>query len=261
MGGSPKALVTGAAAGLGLALTRQFLAAGFDVVALDRDAGGLARLREEAGGRLTPFTADLSDHAALADMAADLAGQGPFRRVVMNAGINATGSFETIPFQAQEKLIAVNLTAPMVMTAALVREEAMAAGSCLVFVSSLSRYVGYPGAATYSATKEGLAVFARSLRKPLARRKIKVLTVYPGPLDTAHAQDHSPAGADASKRMNPEQAARQILAAARHPALAGLLFGGAVLVPGTGPKLIALAGRLLPGPSTAIMRRIIFQKL
>lgn len=260
MTGSRKALVTGAAVGLGLAMTRQLLASGFHVIALDRDGAALERLREQVGGRLDPVTADLADLAALDALGADLASRGPYQRVVMNAGINATGAFETIPFQVQDRLIAVNLTAPMTLTAVLVREGAIVNGGCLVFVSSLSRFVGYPGAATYAATKEGIAVFARSLRKPLARRKIKVLTVCPGPLDTAHADQHAPEGADASKRMKPDEAARHVLAAANRPALAGLFLGGGVSVPGIGPKFIALAGRLLPAASTAMMRRIIFEK-
>ena len=45
----------------------------------------------------------------------------------------------------------------MVLTSALVRADAVAAGGTLVFISSLSRYVGYPGAATYAATKEEIA--------------------------------------------------------------------------------------------------------
>jgi short-subunit dehydrogenase len=256
-----KALVTGAAAGLGLAVARRLVETGWHVVAVDRDEAALARLADEAKGNVSPVVADLSDQASLEDLDASLGGQGPFHRVVMNAGISATGKFEAIPFDRQQATIHVNLTAPMALTAALMRSDAIGAGGCLVFISSLSRYVGYPGAATYSATKEGLAVFARSLRKPLGRRKVKVLTVCPGPLDTAHATEHAPPGADASKRMKPDQAARRILAAAGNPGLAGLYLGGNVLVPGVAPKCAALAGRLLPGLSTWLMRKAIFEKL
>ena len=179
----------------------------------------------------------------------------------MNAGISATGGFETVPIDRQQEIVRVNLTAPMALTAALMRGDALGEGGCLVFISSLSRYVGYPGAATYSATKEGLAVFARSLRRPLGRRKVKVLTVCPGPLDTAHGTEHAPPGADASRRMNPDRAAQSILAAAGNPALAGLSLGGNVLVPGLAPKCAAFAGRLFPGLATWVTRVRIFEKL
>lgn len=260
-GARNRALVTGAAAGLGLAVARRLVAQGWHVVAVDRDGAALDRLRDDADGHVTAVVADLSDLSALDALGAELAGQGPYLRVVMNAGISATGGFETVPVDRQQEIVRVNLTAPMALTAALMRGDAIGEGGCLVFVSSLSRYVGYPGAATYSATKEGLAVFARSLRRPLGRRKVKVLTVCPGPLDTAHATEHAPPGADASRRMKPDRAAQSILAAAGNPALAGLYLGGNVLVPGLAPKCAAFAGRLFPGLATWVTRVTIFEKL
>lgn len=256
-----KALVTGAAAGLGLAVTRRLIDDGWHVVAADRDAAALARLGGEAGEALTQAVCDLADLERLDALSAELAGQGPFGLAVLNAGINATGRFETVPAERQRALVTVNLTAPMVLTSALMRADAVATGGTLVFISSLSRYVGYPGAATYAATKEGVAVFARSVRRPLARRGVKVLTVCPGPLDTAHAAAHAPLGADAGKRMKPDDAARHILAAVARPGLAGLILGGHVSVPGAGPKAMALAGRLFPGLVTRVMRRLIFEKM
>ena len=261
MGGSDRALVTGAAAGLGLAIARRLTAAGWHVVAVDRDRDGLDRLRGEAGGRVSTVVADLADVAALEDLGGDLAGRGPYQRIVMNAGISATGEFASIPVHRQQTIVAVNLTAPMVLTASLLRNRAVASGCCMIFVSSLSRYVGYPGAAAYAATKEGLAIFARSLRRPLARRRIKVLTVCPGPIDTDHAAQHAPPGAAAAARLSPDIAAGKLLAAARHPAIAGLLLGGNVIVPGWSSKTAALAGRIFPSLATRLMRRIIFEKL
>jgi short-subunit dehydrogenase len=256
-----KALVTGAAAGLGLAIARRLIGEGWHVVAADRDATGLARLGDEAGEAVTQAACDFGDPERLEAVSAELAGQGPFGLAVLNAGINATGRFETVSADSQQALVAVNLTAPMVLTAALVRADAVSPGGRLVFVSSLSRYVGYPGAATYAATKEGVAVFARSVRRSLVRRGVKVLTVCPGPLDTAHAAEHAPPGADPGNRMHPDRAARHILAAAARPGLAGLVLGGNVSVPGAGPKAMALAGRLFPGLATRVMRRLIFEKM
>ncbi len=260
MSGPARALVTGAAAGLGLALSRRLVAAGWQVVAVDRDREGLSRLRDEAGEQVRIVVADLADPAALEELGDELARQGPYGRIVMNAGINVTGDFQSIPIDRQRAVVSVNLTAPMVLTAGFLRNEAMTARGCLIFVSSLSRYVGYPGAATYAATKEGLAAFARSLRRPLARRGIKVLTVCPGPIDTGHAAEHAPPGARRSTRLSPDVAARKILAAAERPAMTGLFFGGNVLVPGLGPKAAALAGRMFPSVATWLMRRFIFER-
>jgi NAD(P)-dependent dehydrogenase (short-subunit alcohol dehydrogenase family) len=255
------ALVTGAAAGLGLAICRQLAAAGWRIIAVDRDRDGLAEIRRTLGERVECVVCDLADLSAVEALQAELARLGLFRLAVFCAGINATGNFAAIPIERQTAVITVNLTAPIAITGFLTGRGAVEPGGRLIFVSSLSRYLGYPGAAAYAASKDGLAVFARSLRKPLARSGIGVLTVCPGPLDTAHAARHAPPGADRTRRMDPDAAAREILAATRRPALAGLYLGGNVCVPGILPKILAVAGMLLPGIATRVMRRIIFERL
>ncbi|HSG95440.1 MAG TPA: SDR family NAD(P)-dependent oxidoreductase, partial [Afifellaceae bacterium] len=173
--------------------------------------------------------------------------------VVMNAGINATGPFEAVPIARQSAVIAVNLTAPMALTAALLRHDAIFPGGALVFVSSLSRLLSYPGAASYVASKHGIAVFAKSLRRSLAKQRIRVLTVYPGALNTGHAARHAPPSQGHRRRMAPDVAAKAILAAASRRS--------GEFVPGAGPRMLAAFARLAPGPATAIMRHLIFQKL
>ena len=244
-----RALITGAAAGLGRALGEAVVARGGSLVALDRDEARLAAL----GEGVDAVAADLTDTAALDSVGDDLGGRGPYDLVVMNAGINATGPFEAIAIADQSAVIAVNLTAPMALTAALLRHDAICPGGALVFVSSLSRFVSYPGAASYVASKHGIAVFAKSLRRPLAKQRIRVLTVFPGPLDTGHAERHAPPGLGRNRRMAPDVAAKAILAAASRRS--------GEFVPGAGPHMLALLARLAPVTATAIMRRFIFQKL
>jgi len=244
-----RALVTGAAAGLGRALGEAVLESGGSLVALDRDEAGLAAL----GYGVNVLAADLADTAALDGLGDDLAGRGPYDLVVMNAGINATGPFEAIPIAKQGAVIAINLTAPMALTAALLRRDAISPGGALVFVSSLSRFLSYPGAASYVASKHGIAVFAKSLRRPLAKQRIRVLTVLPGALDTGHAERHAPPGPGRKRRMAPDAAAKAILAAASRRS--------GEFVPGAGPRALAALARLAPGVATAVMRRVIFKKL
>lgn len=247
-----RALITGAAAGLGRALGEAVLARGGSLVALDRDEGRLTAL----GEGVDAVAADLTDTAALDGFGDDLGRRGPYDLVVMNAGINVTGPFESIAIADQSAVIAVNLTAPMALTAALLRHDAIAPGGALVFVSSLSRFVSYPGAASYVASKHGIAVFAKSLRRPLAKQRIRVLTVFPGPLDTGHAERHAPPGHGRMRRklrMAPDDAAKAILAAASRRS--------GEFVPGAGPYLLAVLARLAPGTATAIMRRFIYEKL
>lgn len=261
MAGPGRALVTGAAAGLGLAICKRLADAGWQIVALDRDREGLEDLERTFGGCIRGVCCDLADLTAIEDIEPVLTGLGPFRLVVLCAGISATGHFATIPADRQHAVMTVNLIAPIAMTDFLIRGDAVEPGGCLVFISSLSRYLGYPGAAAYAASKEGLAVFARSVRRPLSRSGIKVLTVCPGPLDTGHAVEHGPPASDTRWRLNPNAAAAEILAATRRPGLTGLFLGGNVCVPGFLPKILAFTGMLLPALATRAMRRFVFMKL
>jgi short-subunit dehydrogenase len=196
---------------------------------------------------------DLGAVADWAALGAKLTTQGPFDLVILNAGISATGMFEAIALDRHHAVSRVNLHAPAQITAQLLQAGAIAQGGRLVFVASLSCFTGYPGAASYAASKDGLASFAASLRKPLWRdRRIAVQLVCPGPMDTPHATEHAPKGADSSRRMAPAKVAQTILRASAR---------GRVILPGAGAKLAAILGRLAPQSMTRIMGRVLFAKL
>ena len=238
------ALVTGGGAGLGRAIVERLLAEGWRVVSVDRAEGTTVPGLEH-------LACDLADRHAVDALAERLGGMGPFGLAVFNAGVSATGRFEAIPIEAYRRLMTVNAETPMLLSAGLVRTGQMAGPMC--FVSSLSHFTGYPGAAVYAASKDALAIYAKSVRKPFARRGVSVTLACPGPLRTDHARRHAPAGADADRRMPPEVAARIILDAT--------LAGRRLVVPGRANRSVALAGRLLPGTMMRQMRRLIFDRL
>ncbi len=124
----------------------------------------------------------------------------------------------------------------------------------IAFISSLSHFTGYPGASSYAASKDALAVYAKSIRKAFKKSHgIRVTTAYPGPLKTEHAARHAPENADAAKRMLPEEAATLIWG--------DMSKGSAFSLPGMPAKLFALLGRIAPKPLTFAMRMIIYNKL
>ncbi len=240
----PRALVTGGSAGLGQALVRRLQAAGYDVVAVDRVAPS------DDDGALS-ILCDLADRDEVdRNLDAIMAG-GPYHAVFLNAGVSATGRFEAIPVEAYRRLVAVNTETPMLMAAALVRAGAVTGHIC--FVASLSHFTGYPGAAVYAASKDALAVYARSVRKPFARRGIKVTVAFPGLLRTEHAARHAPAGSDARRRTTPDAAARGIVAAT--------FAGRRSVYSGPQSRAIALFGRFFPERIGRAMRGRIFDRL
>ena len=84
----------------------------------------------------------------------------------------------------------------MVICATLAARGALARGGHVVFISSLSHMTGYPGAASYAATKDAIAIYAKSIRRPFKRQLgVHVACAFPGPLRTGQAERHAPKGA------------------------------------------------------------------
>ncbi|MDQ6613078.1 MAG: SDR family NAD(P)-dependent oxidoreductase, partial [Gemmatimonadota bacterium] len=121
----------------------------------------------------------------------------------------------------------------------------------LVFISSLSHFVGYPGAATYAASKDGLHAYASSLSA--STRSLRVLTVYPGPTRTAHARRYSPDNTRETRRMPPDRLALAILGAVQQRRR--------TLIPGAANRMFALLGVSARGLTNILMRRALFDKL
>ncbi len=254
--GSRRCLVTGFAQGIGRAVAERFGASGYALVGVDVDSEGAARAAGELAARgidVRSITADLATRAGVESCLAELAHEGPFDVVVHNAGINAVGAFEGAELARQRQVVELNFLAPLWLSSELLRANALRAGGGFVFLSSLSRFVAYPGAAVYAATKDGLASFASSLAAAVQARGLSVLTVYPGPTRTEHARRHSPAGASEARRMPPEELADRIARAWDRRQR--------VLVPGASNRFFAAFGHALPGLAGRAMRSAIFDKL
>ena len=249
-------LITGAASGIGEALTRQLVARGDSVLGVDMDRQRADRLSAELTGEpgsIRFVVGDITAPACRRDLLQQVSSEDALKGVIHSAGISAVGRFFASDIDAQRKVIEVNLTAPLQLTAGLLAGRCLAEGGSLVFLSSLSHYTGYPGAAVYAATKDGLASYARSLSVALAPQRIHVLTVYPGPTRTPHARRYSPDNSREQSRMPAQRVASEILAA--------IARRRRILIPGLGNRALARLGRLWPQSMEWAMRRAILDKL
>lgn len=251
-----RVVVTGAASGIGAALLECYAARGWAVVGVDRDEHLATELTQkiqvETGVTPQFLFGDLADPAALNELGAALGSQC-IDVLVHSAGINATGAFERSSAAEQRALLDVNLRAPLQLTRALLAAEVLTRGSSIVFVSSLSHFVSYPGAAVYAASKDGVTAYARSLSVALAPQGVHVLTVFPGPTRTPHAARHSPDNRREHKRMPPEVLAVGVVRAVEQKRRR--------YVPGVSNKLFAALGRWLPGLPEHVMLRTLFDKM
>ncbi|HEX6355708.1 SDR family NAD(P)-dependent oxidoreductase [Actinophytocola sp.] len=170
-----KMLVTGATGGIGRALAVELAARGGELVLTGRRGDVLEPLAEEVGGRAVP--ADLADRDAVAEL---LSTAGEIDVLVANAALPATGLLADYSFEQIDRVLDINLRAPIVM-AKLAGERMAARGrGHLVFISSLSGKTASGHASLYNATKFGMRGFALALREDMRPHNVGVSTVFPG---------------------------------------------------------------------------------
>ena len=169
------ALVTGASSGIGRAIAIALAGAGVRVLALGRDAAALASLHAECGA--APIAGDVRDRAAMAAIfAAD-----EIDVLVNNAGVLlARGPFQHSDAEAVAAMVAVNLTAPLLL-ARLALPGMIARGrGHLVFIGSSAGRTPHPDLAVYGATKAAIGHFCDSLRGDLLGTGVRVTEIAPG---------------------------------------------------------------------------------
>ena len=161
-----RAIVTGAASGIGRAGALLFAKEGAAVVAVDIDAAGLTSLMEEiarAGDKGHMLVADLTR----ADVARNVVREGA--RLLggldifwANAGINGPSALEQLDLCHHDKTIALNLTAPTVSCGEAVSLMRGGAGGSIVLTASTAGLVGSIQSPVYSATKFAVVGLAKS---------------------------------------------------------------------------------------------------
>jgi NAD(P)-dependent dehydrogenase (short-subunit alcohol dehydrogenase family) len=187
-----KALVTGAARGLGLATARRLAADGARVALLDRDP-----LVEEAAAALDPgcvaIVADLADDAvAVAGLGEATAALGGLDALVNCAGIGGpTTPVADTSVADLRRVLDVNLIAPFALCSAAVGPLREAEGpAAIVNIGSVLGVRGEPNGAPYCVSKAALRMFTEVLALELAPLGIRVNAVAPGAIETDMHFDH-----------------------------------------------------------------------
>lgn len=228
-GGTPLSrhvLVTGAAGGLGRAITAAFTALGDRVTAVDARADALAPLADDPS--VTTVVADLAAPTVGAVVEAAWTTGGPVDVLVNAAGIWPAAPLLDLDAAGWDHVLAVNTRAPLLLTIALGRLAVAAGrGAAVVNVSSGAAIRARPGATAYSSSKAALEAVTRGCAVELAASGVRVNAVAPGFI-AGSSQDVNP--------ITPEYRA----AASRNP------MGGA-----GEPADVAAAVVFLAGPASA----------
>jgi len=185
-----RALVTGAATGIGRATAKRLAEEGAAVIvnhiAGDPAGEALAEIRD-AGSHAVAIEADVSREnqvAALFEQAASELG-GPIDLLVNNAGVEAPFELQDMPLEEWNRVLSVNLTGPFLCSREMVRGLLAAkAPGTIVNVSSVHEVIPWPSFSHYCASKGGLKLFSQSIARELAPHGIRVAVVAPGAILT-----------------------------------------------------------------------------
>jgi 3-oxoacyl-[acyl-carrier protein] reductase len=169
------ALVTGAGRGIGLATSKAFLAAGWRVIALDKDFSSF-----DAAGTIERLQFDLTDIAGIPAMSAAL---GEIHTLVNNAGVLYCEPYDAIPEAHKREILAVNLEAPVALIGALSPQMVDRKVGRIVNVGSVAAFTGHPDL-WYGITKAGLLNLTKSWATRLGPHGVLVNAVAPGPTHT-----------------------------------------------------------------------------
>jgi uncharacterized protein len=172
---SGKVLITGATGGIGHAIARGFAQEGAELTLTGRRADVLEPLAAEVGGR--GIKCDLSRREDVTRLIAEV---GDVDVLVANAALPASGLFSELTQEQIDRMLEVNLNAPIAIAHALIPAMTARRSGHLVFVSSLAGKTASAASSIYSATKFGLRGFALGLREDLRDQGVGVSVVLPG---------------------------------------------------------------------------------
>jgi short-subunit dehydrogenase len=203
-----RALVTGGSSGIGRAVATLLVHRGCTVTVCGSDRSRLAAAEAELAavarapevsarhrsthggpygprGRATPgIVCDFADDAAVSALARQLSTGPAPDLVVHSAGIGLRGPARRLDPDDVERVLAVNVRAPMTLTGAMLDAMTERGHGRLVFVGSIAGAVGAAGEAAYAASKAALTAYADSLRAELAGSGVGVTVLVPGVVAT-----------------------------------------------------------------------------
>ncbi|MHB1905807.1 MAG: 3-oxoacyl-ACP reductase FabG [Acidimicrobiales bacterium] len=176
-------IVTGASRGIGAAIAEHFVALGDRVV-------GLSRSGVAPEGCADALRVDVADADAVsAAIKASVDRFGPVEVLVVNAGVTRDGLALRMSDEQWREVLAIDLDGAFYCARAALASMVRHRRGSIVFIGSVSSFMGVPGQANYAAAKAGLVGMARSLATEVASRSVTVNVVAPGLIDTEMTVD------------------------------------------------------------------------
>lgn len=184
-----RALITGSGQGIGLTLARGLAIAGAELVLNDiepqRLDSAMAGLRAEGfavSGRCFNVAREDEVTAAARDIEAQI---GPIDILVNNAGIHRRAPLESMPLEAWQAVLDINLTSAFLVTRAFVPDMIRRGSGKIINLCSLNSEISRPTIGNYAAAKGGLKMLTRAMAVEWAKHNIQANALAPGYIRTA----------------------------------------------------------------------------
>lgn len=178
MNKAKKILITGATSGVGLMLANNLHEAGHEVWATGRNSNVLKNLAENG---IHTIEADLTVDQSFDSLFQDV---GTPDTIIHCAGIGTFSYLLDMDEREMEKMLQVNVLAPMKLTKYFAEKMKLRGSGHFIFVASQAGKVATPKASVYAASKHAIIGFANAVRMELKEYGVVVTTINPGPIDT-----------------------------------------------------------------------------
>ena len=188
----PAVVVTGASTGIGAATLHYLVGKGFHVFGSVRREADATAMREAYGADVTPLLFDVTDHAAVAHAAREVAnaiGNDSLRGLVNNAGVAVPGPLMHVALDEVRRQLEINVIGVIAVTQAFLpllgaRPKFAGKPGRIVMMSSVSGRMGFPFLGPYVASKHALEGISDCLRRELLLYGIDVIVLEPGSIAT-----------------------------------------------------------------------------
>jgi 3-oxoacyl-[acyl-carrier protein] reductase len=214
------AIVTGGTKGIGRAIARDLLAAGFRVALTARTAPDVERTAEELsrdpGGDVLGLVADVRDSVACETVVDRTVGRfGNLDLLVNNAGVGKYAPIQEMSVEDWHLQVDTNLSGVFYLSRAAIPHLMDSSDAWIINIGSLAGRNPFAGGAAYNATKFGLLGMTEAMMLDLRYEGIRVSLVMPGSVDTSFGDRQG--GEKSGWALNPDDVSRAVLDLLRYP--------------------------------------------